>query len=106
MPKETEPTSLSDLVRDQKLAARHGQLDVIESCPDIDQQRVEARSMLRQLVMQRVFDQFTGAEETQLLDRLWPLVQAESEDYPSPFGLGALNHWKGRQQRESQEPSQ
>ncbi len=95
MSHDSEP--LQKTVHEHKLSCRHARIDLIEAHADVESQRTEARSLLRQLVMQRVFDRFSGAEEAVLLDRLWPLAHQGDDNKESPmFGEGAYNLWHRR----------
>ncbi len=100
MSNDSEP--LRKLVHEHKLSSRHTRIDLIEAHDDVESQRTEARSLLRQLVMQRVFDRFSGAEEAALLDRLWPLAHSGNDSKETPmFGEGAYGLWRRRGEQDS-----
>lgn len=80
---------LIEQLRDLRFQQRLDQASLVEShAKGEDRERIAAQ-LIRELAMQRIFEQLTKAQESELIERLWPLAHQDGSSPPALFGCGA-----------------
>lgn len=89
----SEIPALQDQIREHKFANRLELAQMVAECSNAEERLAEARTIIRQIAMHRVFDRFTKEQEAQLLDVLWPIANPEeTSKLPLLFGYGSKDN--------------
>ena len=87
----SQPT-LTEQLRELKYQHRLDQASLVAEHHDPDERAKAAASIIRQIALQRIFDQLTKQQETELFDRLWQLAYPEAEvARPACFGNNSFS---------------
>ena len=92
----SQEANLAEQIRTHKFDSRLSLAKLVASSPAGAERTLEAKGIIHQIAMQRVFDRFTKEQEAELLDVLWPLIQSNAEpNQQLTFGFGAMTNLAG-----------
>lgn len=81
--------TLEEQLRQKRFESRLELAQMVADCSNEGERIREAKSIIQQIALQRVFDRFTKEQEAKLLDVLWPIANPEkAATMPLLFGYG------------------